>query len=388
MEHIELAKKVILEKEGTFIKQFYRNKRYWVVVKCKEGHEWETRAYRISKEGRWCKFCSCKAGAKRRFPKFLEECQKIAEEKGGKCLSTEYNGISEKLKWQCVKGHTWETNPTIVKKGHWCPKCAYIQIGLNDSRRLNIELMHEWAIQKEGKCLETKYKNIRTEMKWECKEGHQFTRTPGRIRQGAWCRRCAYGTDRLENEFYEVVYEKGGKIIDGQYQNAYSEFTIECKEGHQWISRPHTLKDQNTWCKQCSAYLNEKRTRKVFELLFGVKFPTKRPKWLLNKKGNKLELDGYNRQLGLAFEYNGIQHYEFLDKKFFHKNEEEFIKQQRHDDIKKKLCNDKGITLIIVPYTVNMKNMHSFIVQELQKNNIEIPYYDSNFDWKILMNVN
>lgn len=61
-----------------------------------------------------------------------------------------------------------------------------------------------------------------------------------------------------------------------------------------------------------------------------------------------LELDIYIPELKLAFEYNGIQHYEF--KEFFHKTEEEFEAQQYRDRCKKKICKLKGITLIRIRY--------------------------------------
>jgi len=53
----------------------------------------------------------------------IEEMQEIAKERKGKCLSSKYIDSKTKLKWKCEKGHTWETLPTIVKRGSWCPIC-------------------------------------------------------------------------------------------------------------------------------------------------------------------------------------------------------------------------------------------------------------------------
>jgi len=63
----------------------------------------------------------------------------------------------------------------------------------------------------------------------------------------------------------------------------------------------------------------------------------------------KLELDIYIPELKLAFEYNGIQHYKYNS--FFHHTKKEFEEQQYRDRIKKKLCKQKGITLIKIKYT-------------------------------------
>ena len=69
----------------------------------------------------------------------------------------------------------------------------------------------------------------------------------------------------------------------------------------------------------------------------------------------------YNKDLKLAFEYNGRQHYKFIP--FFHKTYSEFLNLQENDRIKKKLCKKNGITLIIIPYTV--KDLKSYIITTL-----------------------
>jgi hypothetical protein len=51
--------------------------------------------------------------------------QSIAAAKGGKCLSSEYLGQHVKLRWECEKGHQWESIPGNVRRlGSWCDTCA------------------------------------------------------------------------------------------------------------------------------------------------------------------------------------------------------------------------------------------------------------------------
>ena len=60
----------------------------------------------------------------------------------------------------------------------------------------------------------------------------------------------------------------------------------------------------------------------------------------------------------LAIEYNGIQHYEYVE--FFHRgNEGNLVRQQERDKLKEELCHQNGIYLIVVPYTV--KDQGEFI---------------------------
>ena len=91
-------------------------------------------------------------------------------------------------------------------------------------------------------------------------------------------------------------------------------------------------------------------------------FPTKRPTWL-----DGLELDGYNENLNIAFEYNGKQHYEFI--KHFHHDDPDNFERQKVRDIKKySICQKRGLKLIIIPYQYDHTTpdeMREFILSKL-----------------------
>ena len=79
-----------------------------------------------------------------------------------------------------------------------------------------------------------------------------------------------------------------------------------------------------------------------------------------------LELDMYNASEKLACEYSGIQHYKYVP--FMHRNNiENFHKQQKRDELKRNICKKLGIRLIEVPYTVKIKNIEQFLINELNK---------------------
>jgi len=54
----------------------------------------------------------------------IEEMRKIAESRGGKCLSEHYVNVDTRLRWQCKKGHIWEAVPSSIKRGSWCARCV------------------------------------------------------------------------------------------------------------------------------------------------------------------------------------------------------------------------------------------------------------------------
>lgn len=112
----------------------------------------------------------------------------------------------------------------------------------------------------------------------------------------------------------------------------------------------------------------EVECRRVLENIFRRPFNKARPDFLNNPVtgGNyNLELDCYNENLGIAVEYSGKQHYEYIP--FFHKNKEAFYNQKYRDDMKRRICKDNGITLIEVPYTVKIENIEQFLKDELKQ---------------------
>ena len=98
----------------------------------------------------------------------------------------------------------------------------------------------------------------------------------------------------------------------------------------------------------------ELKCRQFLEKYFNYKytFSKSRPNFMSNQvTGGKynLELDCYNPELQLAVEYNGEQHYKYVEK--YYKNKENALeKQQARDEEKVKLCKEYGIYLIVVPY--------------------------------------
>lgn len=125
---------------------------------------------------------------------------------------------------------------------------------------------------------------------------------------------------------------------------------------------PYSRKEQPTAVARDSR--GETKCRSVMETLTGKKFDKCRPDFLRNNVTNaNLELDCYNDELGLAVEYNGRQHYEYVP--HFHKNREAFNNVKYRDDIKKRLCEENGVELIVVPYTVREDDIESYLANAL-----------------------
>lgn len=111
---------------------------------------------------------------------------------------------------------------------------------------------------------------------------------------------------------------------------------------------------------------------RVMEEIFGAPFVNQRPKFLENPEtGYNLELDCYNEKLGIAVEYNGIQHYEYPN--FTRQSQDEFFQQLRRDLLKVELCDINGVYLIVVPYTVSHDKIPQFIRDKIPSHLIPPP---------------
>lgn len=111
--------------------------------------------------------------------------------------------------------------------------------------------------------------------------------------------------------------------------------------------------------------LGEAETRAALQRIFGKTFVKVRPTFLINPESHrKLELDCFNAELRLGVEYSGFQHYVFPNA--FHKTQQEFDAQQRRDRYKSALCQQAGVHLVVVPYTIPRGQIEAFLRDQLR----------------------
>jgi len=118
---IEEMREVAQAKGGKCLSSVYLGARVPLVWQCSEGHTWETSPGNITSRKSWCPYCDGQKSERAT----IEYMRKVAIERGGACLSTEYVNSKTKLLWRCLNNHQWEAMPiNVVNKGSWCPFCA------------------------------------------------------------------------------------------------------------------------------------------------------------------------------------------------------------------------------------------------------------------------
>ena len=127
---------------------------------------------------------------------------------------------------------------------------------------------------------------------------------------GTWCPYCSGLLGWSLEKLQEYAEQKGGLCLATEYKALKYRVQWECADGHRWWRSPISMIPQGQWCPKCHIYISEEICQTYFETLFGVLFPKSRPAWLISPKNRRMELDGYNQDLRIAFEHHGKHHYE------------------------------------------------------------------------------
>ena len=304
-----------------------------------------------------------KSNRSRRQKPNVERAQSIAESHGGKCLTEVVSSVRDELTLKCRLGHEWTATYDSLIHGKWCPDCG-------GTKKLTLEVAQKLAQSRNGECLSLKYQNSWSPLQWRCENHHEWDQSLSVIKAGTWCPKCAVsGHGQGIGEMQSIATLRGGACLSSNYVNARSKLLWQCRHKHKpWEATPDDIK-RGRWCPSCASSLGERIVRAYFEAVFQVSFLRVRPNFLKNPKtGENLELDGYNKDLGIAFEHQGRQH--FSPKDFFKWGHEEKSLRIRLDQLKRNLCAEAGVKLVEIPSVPDrlpLGHLKQFLIDEFLK---------------------
>lgn len=294
----------------------------------------------------------------------IESLRKIASDKKWKLISNQYLGGSKKHKFICDKGHEIEKTIDHFLKGIGCQICS-------GKVPLTIEDFRKEAEKNNWELLSTEYLGKPHLLDFKC----NFCQTKFSLKSSylrgknkkKYCPECSPVKKKTIEEIKVTAKSLGFECLSNDCKNSYDKLTWKCKYTHEWDATYNDVFNNKSGCPECHRFKNEAKIKHIFEKYFNAKFRKKsKIKVKIEKdKEDKIELDGYNADLKIAFEYNGIQHYECT--KFHHKNDEnKFQKQLRSDKIKKEYCLKENIDLIVIPYWIEKnEELADFIINNL-----------------------
>lgn len=234
--------------------------------RCAEGHSWKT-APRCIKRGSWCEICRRKEAADNKRIYSIDTFVKIAEEHGGRCLSTSYKNSTTRLEFECCEGHTWTALSSNIIRGNWCKKCAAAKTG-EACRKYSLADLQAYADSNGGFCLATEYKNVNVAVQWKCARGHCWKAKPADVlRRKTWCPKCAPAKRAQTRSRYTLedmqglAEDKDGAFLSKSYRGRLKKHKWECKHGHRWMTTPRTIL-RGSWCPKCRNIASGNSNRK------------------------------------------------------------------------------------------------------------------------------
>lgn len=164
--------------------------------------------------------------------------------------------------------------------------------------------------------------------------------------RGDWCKTCAGYQKKTPEEYHDMAAKYGGFWIAKTIpKNNKTDTQWRCVNGHEFDNDFNNIQQYNCFCRDCkNPYVGQAVTKMYIEALTGLIFQTCRPAFLKQLSGSNLELDGFNKEMKVAFEYNGLEHYVRSSRQ----SQEDFENLQKRDQWKYKTCKENNIKLLII----------------------------------------
>ena len=306
---IEEMQEIAKSRDGECLSKEYVNDRTKLKWRCSERHEWEATPDNI-KRGKWCPVCGtgvseriCRKAFElifnkkfpKRRPKWLVNPKTNTKmELDGFCqelnLAFEYQGIQhfrknikffhKNMKYQeqlerdtlkkelCKKNNVvlfeipyhiaYKDIPNYIINQCKEKKVDFPNLNLEvfDYKQYegvyspnNLERMKKKAEEREGECISTAYINDSTNLRWRCKEGHEWDATPSNVLRGTWCPYCL-GRHQTINDMRAIAKLRGGECLSFKFIKNNIKLKWRCKKGHEWKANPNSIK-RGSWCPYC-----------------------------------------------------------------------------------------------------------------------------------------
>jgi hypothetical protein len=187
----------------------------------------------------------CPACAYDRVVKYtIEDMRLAAAKNGGLCLSEKYVAAHLSLRWRCAKSHEWSARPDGVMRGNWCMECSYV------ARKPTRQQIDARAAAHGGQCL-SEYVDKQTPLKWQCAKLHTWNAPWFRVNRGRWCHQCACVAKSFTIEMMqELAASRGGSCLSKEYRGAHGKLEWLCYGGHAWWATANSIR-HGSWCPHC-----------------------------------------------------------------------------------------------------------------------------------------
>ena len=268
-----------------------------------------------------------------------------------------YVNSKTKIKFECPDcGNVWSAKPDNILIGRGCPECKKA----NAKKRFEMgkdEFLERAAeANPDLEIVET------TDYTWHgvslvhCKTHDVLYKTMNAsILRGCGCRECGNEKTRklkarTQEEFVQEVSKVSPHIeVLGEYINARTKIKVRCKNHNEiYYVAPELILRGRGNCPKCTMTSGEYKVANYLDAEgyeYIAQYSFDGDKEIRNKR-----YDFYVPSINTCIEYDGKQHFEPLEN---FGGAETFEYTQKSDAIKNAYCEEQGINLIRIPYTVD-----------------------------------
>lgn len=261
-----------------------------------------------------------------------------------------------------------------IKRG--CPKCG---LGKMKEKKTKSDVKFiEDSIKIHGD--EYDYSNVEYKGSYSpvdiiCPKHGLFSQTPSNHLSGNGCPKCGGEKQSQQvklsnNDFIDQSKKIHGDKYDYSkvnYIHSHKPVEIICPK-HGVFSQKASSHIRGNGCPTCSESKGEKLIRDILQINHITSIPQHKFDDCTNKKQGrfcrKLTFDFYLPNQNTCIEYDGIQHFEPISG-WGGNGEENFIKRLKLDKIRNQYCEENGIKLIRIPYTMKKEEIELYILKEL-----------------------
>lgn len=319
-------------------------------------------------EGRACPKCGSDEVAKKlklSTDEFIKR-SKLANNNLYDYSKTEYSNGRTKVVVTCPIHGDFLTSPANHMRGSGCPECfgtkkRTTQEFIDSARKVHGD-RYDYS--------QANYTHSEKPIHIICPEHGSFNQIPANHLKGDICPKCAGNQKSNTQEFISksrLIHGDRYNYDKVDYTNNKTPVVITCpKPNHgDFVQKPNSHLS-GSGCPFCSESRGEKYVSLILTEL-GVPF-TRQAKFKdcvnynIGKKCRRLPFDFYLPTYNSVIEFDGVQHFKEVG---FWGGSKSLKSQQARDQIKNQYCQDKGIKMIRIPYTMERENIRPFITKHL-----------------------
>ncbi len=222
--------------------------------RCSDGHYWDATVASRSSRGTGCPVCSNKIVVPG-VNDLASTNSELAAQASGWDPTTVTAGSSKKVKWKCVRGHTWLATVKDRSTGGNCPVCSNKRVlrGFNDLATTHREL----AAQADGWDPTTVVKFSQKKFGWRCAQGHPWLATIASRSSGSGCPICSghqvlTGFNDLATTHPELAAQADGWDPTTVSAGSDKRARWKCKHGHKWNAAVSSRAGNSRGCPICA----------------------------------------------------------------------------------------------------------------------------------------